>query len=179
MESVKNSESVANGENAAQIALDAVKTEYDHCILRSERLDNKIYILLSICAFLFAFSMSSINKLGTLSMPQSIRDLIFIVMYIMITLVNTGMFIYLIYQLVKLLKGEKIKRLDAKDVLMGDLFSLPPKQAARVIGHIYLDAMTENNINIEERFLIFNKCTQLLFFIVLFSIIEKFIENFM
>ena len=62
---------------------------------------------------------------------------------------------------------------------MGDLFSLPPKQAARVIGHIYLDAMTENNINIEERFLIFNKCTQLLFFIVLFSIIEKFIENFM
>ena len=48
-------------EHSAELILTLIKSEYDHCVSRSEKLDNKIYILLTICAFVFAFFTSNLN----------------------------------------------------------------------------------------------------------------------
>lgn len=45
-------------ETAEDIAYSALLSEYDHCVQRAEKLDNKVYILLTVCAFLFVLLTS-------------------------------------------------------------------------------------------------------------------------
>ena len=47
---------------AEDIAYSAFLSEYDHCVQRSEKLDNKEYILLMVCAFLFVLLTSVISE---------------------------------------------------------------------------------------------------------------------
>lgn len=165
--------------DSAESALEAIKAEYDHCVSRSEKLDNKIYILLTICAFVFAFSTTSITQIKNFSKPITLAQECMLITYMVILIGNIVLFAYLLFKLVKLLEGEKIKRLDAEDVLTGDFFSLPPKVAARAIAQIYLDAMTVNNSKLEVRFQAFNSCSKLLFPVIVLSIAESFLGNFL
>ena len=80
---------------------------------------------------------------------------------------NTVLFIYLLYKLVELLKGQRIKRLDPMDLIKGDVFNLDKKIAARTISTIYLDAMTMDNQNLKMRFQEYNRCSKCLFPIIL------------
>ena len=165
--------------DSAEIVLEAIKTEYNHCVSRSEKLDNKIYILLTICAFVFAFSTTSLTQIRNFSKPVTLTQECMLITYMVILIGNIGLFGYLLFKLVKLLEGEKIKRLDAEDLLIGDFFSLPPKVAARAIAQIYLDAMTVNNSKLEVRFQAFNSCSKLLFSVIVLSIAESFLGNFL
>ena len=40
-------------ESSADICFEAIKAEYDYCVTRAEKLENKVYILLAACAFVF------------------------------------------------------------------------------------------------------------------------------
>ena len=42
-----------NEESSASICFEAIKAEYDYCVTRAEKLENKVYILLAACAFIF------------------------------------------------------------------------------------------------------------------------------
>lgn len=48
-------------ETAEDIAYSAFLSEYDHCVQRSEKLDNKVYILLTVCAFLFVLLIEKVD----------------------------------------------------------------------------------------------------------------------
>ena len=39
-----------NEESSASICFEAIKAEYDYCVTRAEKLENKVYILLAACA---------------------------------------------------------------------------------------------------------------------------------
>lgn len=66
-ETTKNEE---NCDTSEDIVFDAMKEEYEHCVKRSEKLDNKIYILLTVCAFIFVLLTSIIEKASTFQMSQ-------------------------------------------------------------------------------------------------------------
>lgn len=38
-------------ESSADICFEAIKAEYDYCVTRAEKLENKVYILLAACAY--------------------------------------------------------------------------------------------------------------------------------
>lgn len=169
--------SIHKNYDAVQYALDAVKLEYEHCIQRSEKLDNKIYILLTVCTFIFALPISSISKISNINMPTKVVGLIALIIFIVMLLVTILLLIYVLFKLVKLLGGIKIKRLDPIDIIDADLFSIEPQVAARCISRIYYDALTENNEKLEHRFEVFNQCVKLLFPIIILSLLEVILET--
>ena len=50
-------------ESSADICFEAIKAEYDYCVTRAEKLENKVYILLAACAFVFALLTTQIDDL--------------------------------------------------------------------------------------------------------------------
>lgn len=50
-----------------ECALETVRIEYEHSFRRAERLDNKVYIMLTIYGFIFVVFISCINKLSDIS----------------------------------------------------------------------------------------------------------------
>jgi hypothetical protein len=66
---VLETEAVETGED---ISYEIVKAEYDYCLSRSEKLDNKIYILLTVCAFLISVVMDIANDLFQIKWPAKI-----------------------------------------------------------------------------------------------------------
>ena len=47
-----------------ELSYEATKAEYDHCVQRSEKLDNKVYIILTVYAFLFVLLCDIIKKIS-------------------------------------------------------------------------------------------------------------------
>ena len=62
-------------ENGADISYELAKAEYDYCLHRSEKLDNKIYILLTVCAFLISIVIGIAGDLRKIEFPQKIVSL--------------------------------------------------------------------------------------------------------
>ena len=46
-----NNSSQNHTDFSEELAYEATKVEYDHCVQRSEKLDNKVYIILTVYAF--------------------------------------------------------------------------------------------------------------------------------
>lgn len=63
-------------ESSADICFEAIKAEYDYCVTRAEKLENKVYILLAACAFVFVLLTTQIEKAGKLGVPQSGPELL-------------------------------------------------------------------------------------------------------
>lgn len=68
-------------DTSEEIVFDAIKVEYEHCVQRSEKLDSKINILLTVCAFIFVLLTSIIEKAGTFNTPMGMAQFSWIVIY--------------------------------------------------------------------------------------------------
>ena len=98
-ETTKNEE---NCDTSEDIVFDAMKEEYEHCVKRSEKLDNKIYILLTVCAFIFVLLTSIIEKASTFQMSQDMTKISLIIIYWLLLLVDVVIFCVLLEKLVVL-----------------------------------------------------------------------------
>lgn len=108
-ETTKNEE---NCDTSEDIVFDAMKEEYEHCVKRSEKLDNKIYILLTVCAFIFVLLTSIIEKASTFQMSQDMTKISLIIIYWLLLLVDVVIFCVLLEKLVVLLGSIEFQRLD-------------------------------------------------------------------
>ena len=70
-----------NEESSASICFEAIKAEYDYCVTRAEKLENKVYILLAACAFIFVLLTTQIEKAGNVNLPQTKPELCGIIFY--------------------------------------------------------------------------------------------------
>lgn len=68
-----------NTESSADICFEAIKAEYDYCVTRAEKLENKVYILLAACAFVFVLLTTQIEKAGEIGLPKSGLELLGII----------------------------------------------------------------------------------------------------
>ena len=53
--------------------LEITLEEYKHVTERANKYDNKIYIMITFCSVFFAFILTLLDKLVTLSFPQTTR----------------------------------------------------------------------------------------------------------
>ena len=113
-ETTKNEE---NCDTSEDIVFDAMKEEYEHCVKRSEKLDNKIYILLTVCAFIFVLLTSIIEKASTFQMSQDMTKISLIIIYWLLLLVDVVIFCVLLEKLVVLLGSIEFQRLDINNIM--------------------------------------------------------------
>ena len=100
-------------ESSADICFEAIKAEYDYCVTRAEKLENKVYILLAACAFVFALLTTQIEKAGKLDVPQSGSELLGIIIYTILLVVAVISNVGMLVMTVSLLKSVRFERLDA------------------------------------------------------------------
>lgn len=168
----------ALNKTAEDIAYSAFLSEYDHCVQRSEKLDNKVYILLTVCAFLFVLLTSVISEAGKFEFPESGLALGLIITYAVLLVTDVGIYVLMLIKLVGLLKSVSFARFNTSEILTCNLISETPATISRYIGTKYVRCINHNNSIIEERYKAFNFCVKLMVADVVVSIILAFICTF-
>lgn len=158
-----------------QIAL----AEYEHCIKRSERLDNKIYILLTVCAFIFVLLTGAIQKVSELRWPQSSIEWILLVLYFALTTAAIISVILLLFQLIGSLSTIKLKRFDSVEVMEKDMTHADSRQVSKYVIALYEEARNHNNVLIDKRYKTVNCCVKALIASVIILVLTSVIGAIM
>lgn len=162
----------------AEIGFQAVKEEYDYCLKRSEKLDNKIYIVLTVFAFLFVLLCDNINGIRNFSFPGTRSQLILYIVYFVILFVVVACYIGVLLVLTQLLRGLTIGRFKPHEVLTVNLTEKAPQVIAKFVCARYIEAIDKNAALLENRFKKFNLCVLLLVPTVIGLLILVFLRIF-
>lgn len=166
-------------EDASEACLNAILEEYQHSVRRSEKLDNKVYILSTICGFIFAFITSIISNLSTFQMPTTNRTQLWLVrIYFVITLFMSLLYLYTIFKLGILLTAKKILRLTPDYLILNQLYNIKEKDVRIFIACQYIKSINKTNIFLEKRFKKFNWCTYRTALIILLAFVLHFFNLF-
>ncbi len=147
------------------MCLELSKLEYEHSFRRSEKFDNKVYILLTVCGFLFVLVVNAISSITDIEVfrPEIsgwivVFD-IFLVMTIVAIIILLGFLIYC-------LSGIKMKRYDSNLTMEMNLTELDKTTVARFAIMEYEIAKKYNNDKLEKRFDWLNRSVNLLIGVV-------------
>lgn len=147
-----------NIESSADICFEAIKAEYDYCVTRAEKLENKVYILLAACAFVFVLLTTQIEKAGKMRLPQSSLELLGIIIYAVLLVGAVISNVGVLVMAVGLLKSVRFERLDSGLLLTLGVLDEKDTTAVRFIGRLYVQHTATNNTVLEKGYTRFNKC---------------------
>ena len=165
----------------AQMALlyDAVKSEYEHCVKRSEKLDNKVYILFTVCAFLIVILGNVVNKISDIAFPENRMELFLIIVFAISLTACIGAFTVILIILAGLIKPIMLKRFKSSLVYDLDMISFESKTAFRTILQYYEDSISVNDSTLEDGYKKFGRCVRLMIFVIIDMIVLFLLCQFM
>lgn len=167
-----------------QIAVDSSRLEYEHSFRRAERLDNKVYILLTVCGIIFVLLIGAISKISEIDI-WAIQNRIVAAYDILLLLSIIGTVILLMI-LIYSLSGKDFKRYDTCRILENNLIQkVNLKTMARYTIMKYEIARDHNNRIISKQYKLVNLAVKLLIIIVIMlmalailgNIVPKYIEK--
>ena len=160
--------SIEEANKDAQYAMlyDTVKSEYEHCVKRSEKLDNKVYIMFTVCAILAVMFGSVIEKIGKISLPKTRTELYVIIVYMVALSACVGAFLIALIKLSRLIKPIEMKRFNPLYVYKLDYLTYTPKTAFRMIIQHYNESISVNDSLLEKYYRDFKMCVCLIIFVM-------------
>ena len=141
-------------EKADAITYETAKAEYEHTIHRLDRLDNKVYILLTACAFLFSMVSSALQENKLALLPKTVQETLLLASFLS--------FLLLLIILVSLLGSVKLKRFNISMVNEHDMIYADKMHATKYICLNYLKCTSHNNDLLEKRYRRYNICVILM-----------------
>ena len=141
-----------NIETDASLCYQIAAAEYEHSIRRMERLDNKIYILLSVCAFIFFMVTNLIENICVIRFPKTYLEGCVVVIYIVLTVGVIIMIGSMLYYLVSSLSSINIKRIDSFSILEKQMLYADKNQVITYIICKMEQAKIENNKLVSDRY---------------------------
>lgn len=165
-------------EDASEVCLNAIMEEYQHVVRRSEKLDNKVYILSTICGFIFAFITGIISNLSDFQMPKNRVQTNLVIIYIILVALMSLFYLYTIYKLGILLTARAIQRLTPDYLLLHKIYDIKEKYARIFIASQYVKAINDSNKILEKCFKEFNGCIYRTAFILILAFILHFLNLF-
>lgn len=172
-ESTKESEH--KEEKSELVIFDAMKAEYEHCVQRAGKLDNKVYILLTVCAFVFVLITSLIEKAKDFCLPQNMTEESLVIVYWLLIIVDVVDFCVILVKLVVLLGSINFERLDIGDVLENNIIEERPKTSVKYIGAKYWKCINDNHAILERQYEKLNFCVIGLVVNVTISLLLSFV----
>lgn len=160
------------------MCLEISRTEYEHSFRRAERLDNKIYILLTVCAFIFVVLISAIDKVSEYDMVGFASNA-WIGIYDILLLLCTVETVVMLGALIYSLSGASFKRYDSNLILERNMLSADMKKVTRFTIIKYENARDHNNKIVTRRYRILNFCVYILIILVVTLISIAFVGNFL
>ncbi len=153
--------------------------EYDYSIKRSDKLDNKIYILLTICAFIFAAMTSSIGRIAEVRYPQNCTEFWIVMVYLSLAILSSICVIILLISLIRALSSVNIVRFDSSEVMVRDMAKADIQQVVKYIIPLYVKATEKNDSVIERRYSKLDCSIRLLIVSILLLIVLTLLSSFL
>lgn len=151
-------EQISFEEDSSEACLNAVFEEYQHSVRRSEKLDNKVYILSTICGFVFIFITDIISNLGTFQLSTDNAQIFLIYSYWVLTIMMSVLYLYTVFRLGILLTAKKTLRLTPDFLILNQVYNIKEKHARIFIASQYIKAINDTNNSLEKSFKKFNWC---------------------
>ncbi len=136
--------------NDPNMTLEISRAEYEHTVKRLDRLDNKVYILLTVCSFLFVMLTSSINNVTKIKAPDTYAGWMIVIIYIATVIGAIILMILLLRRLIGALSSTSLLRLDSTDISDFNMALSDKNQVARYVIGIYEHSTKKNNELIEK-----------------------------
>lgn len=165
---------------SAEACYNVIREEYEHTFIRSDKLDNKVYIALTFCAFIFLYTMDLIHSIVDFKLPSDVQQFVLVVIYLLMCVFTLGLFLYILIKLAQLLKPMRFQRIDSSfyvnnDVQLQDAFTVYSFTFVQ-----YQRCINANNKELEKRFKDYSKCIICLVLIVvclfILSVMKLFIK---
>lgn len=141
-------------EKSVELSFEAMKIEYEALRGRSGKLDNKVYILLTACAFLFTSFQSILEKFSHETMPCASFEAFFLTV-VSLTVLLLGTLLVL---LLLLLKPAEYKWLYPYEILKKDIFMLEKEYVTRFLCGRYQQSWNNNKELLDKRYRKLNWC---------------------
>lgn len=140
-----------NPATGSQLELTSLTTEYENQFDRSNKLDNKVYITITFCGFLFVFIIGLFNGLSQLEKPQDGLQLFVSVLYILTCIGVMGAYAFVLVFFMRLLQPEQITRMDP-DIMRKEHFEEMEEEAARLrLIALYRETVNGNLVKLHRR----------------------------
>ena len=133
------------------LALDSLILEYKNTFDRSNKLDNKVYIVITFCGFLFVFITNLFSGLTRLTVPADSLSAVLTGLYVLCCLAVMIAYVGVLIYFLRLLRPEKIHRMDPDFTHAVSLSSLPEQEAAGRLLELYRQVVDENLVRLHDR----------------------------
>lgn len=133
------------------LALNSLILEYKNTFDRSNKLDNKVYIVITFCGFLFVFITNLFSGLTGLTIPAGTVPAVLTGLYVLCCLAVMLAYIGVLIYFLRLLRPEKIHRMDPDFTHAEALSSLPEPEAAGRLLELYRQVVDENLARLHDR----------------------------
>ena len=134
-----------------RLELDSLKIEYQNLFDRSNKLDNKVFITITFCGFLFVFITGLFSKISQLPHVGSGLKGAVTVSYILTCMAVMVSYVYLLIYFMRLLQPEQIVRMDPEILKAAGLEGLSERAALERLIGLYRDTVDEDLIKLKTR----------------------------
>ena len=139
------------GSAGLRLELDSLKIEYQNLFDRSNKLDNKVYITITFCGFLFVFITGLFSGISQLtSMGGGIKGAMTVV-YILTCVAVMVSYVYLLDYFMRLLQPERIVRMDPEILKAAGLDALEERAALERLIGLYRETVDEDLVKLKIR----------------------------
>lgn len=126
------------------LELESLRVEYHNQFDRSNKLDNKVYITITFCGFLFVFITGLFTGISQVQKPEGWLMSGITILYLVSCLAVILSYVYLLIFFLRLLRPEHIIRLDPEVLEREHLNDLNQEQAYRKLIELYRRVINAN-----------------------------------
>lgn len=134
-----------------KLVLNSLILEYKNTFERSNKLDNKVYIVITFCGFVFVFITNLFHGLTNLKLPQGGLACLLAALYVGSCLAVMIGYVGVLIFFLALLRPERIHRMDPEYLHVEELVTLPEAQAVERLLELYRETVDENLVRLHAR----------------------------
>ena len=133
------------------LVLNSLILEYKNTFDRSNKLDNKVYIVITFCGFLFVFITNLFSGLTRLTFPVRMVPSVLTGLYVLCCLAVILAYIGSLIYFLRLLRPERIHRMDPDFIHVETLSALPEQEATDRLLELYRQVVDDNLERLHDR----------------------------
>ena len=124
--------------------LESLRIEYQNLFDRSNKLDNKTYITITFCGFMFVFITSLFGSISQIQLSKSGSGSPIMVLYIIVCVAVAVSYVWNLIWFMQLLAPEGIIRLDPDKIAGAELDKCSVHEAERRLIALYRNIINED-----------------------------------
>lgn len=124
--------------------LESLRIEYQNQFDRSNKLDNKVYIAITFCGFLFVFITGLFSGISKISLPENSVQAVLTAGYILTCVAVMVSYVYVLIFFMRLLRPEQIIRMDPEKLMKAELGQMEDLEACQALVDLYRATINEN-----------------------------------